>query len=45
MKPSTRGKADRAYTARFNVKPVMDDEIKGLLNALIEETVKNYRKG
>jgi len=35
----------QAYTARFNVKPVMDDEIKGLLNALIEETVKNYRKG
>jgi len=35
----------QAYTARFNAKPAMDDELKGLLSKLIEETVKPYRKG
>jgi len=34
-----------AYAARFAAKPVMDDELKGMLNTLIEETVKKYRKG
>ena len=35
----------QAYTARFNAKPAMDDELKGLLSTLIEEAVKPYRKG
>jgi len=35
----------QAYTARFKAKPAMDDELKGLLSTLIEETVKPYRKG
>jgi len=34
----------QAYTARFEAKPAMDDELKGMLNALIEETVKKFRK-
>jgi len=34
----------QAYTARFSAKPVMDDELKGMLDELIEETVKKYRK-
>ena len=34
----------QAYAARFAAKPAMDDELKGLLNELIEETVKKYRK-
>jgi F-type H+-transporting ATPase subunit alpha len=35
----------QAYTARFAAKPVMDDEIKGYLNTLIDESVKKYCKG
>jgi len=35
----------RAYAARFAARPVMDDELKGLLAGVIEETVKPYRKG
>ena len=34
----------QAYAARFSAKPAMDDELKGLLSKLIEETVKPYRK-
>ena len=34
----------QAYLARFNAKPVLDDELKGLLAALIEDAVKPYRK-
>ena len=34
----------QAYTARFEAKPAMDEELKGMLNALIEETVKKFRK-
>jgi len=35
----------QAYAARFAAKPAMDDELKGLLSTLIEESVKPYRKG
>ena len=35
----------QAYTARFAAKPAMDDELKGLLSTLIEESVQPYRKG
>ena len=34
----------QAYTARFTASPVMDDELKGMLNELIEATVKKYRR-
>ncbi len=34
----------QAYTARFEAKPVLDDELKGMLETLIEETVNKYRK-
>jgi len=34
----------QAYATRFTAKPVMDDELKGMLNGLIEEIVKKYRK-
>ena len=32
------------YTARFAAKPVLDDELKGMLTELIEQTMKKYRK-
>jgi F-type H+-transporting ATPase subunit alpha len=35
----------QAYAARFKASPVMDDELKGLLSALVESAVKPYRKG
>jgi F-type H+-transporting ATPase subunit alpha len=34
----------QAYTARFQAKPAMDDELKQMLNVLIEDVVKKYRK-
>jgi F-type H+-transporting ATPase subunit alpha len=35
----------QAYTARFQAKPALDDELKQMLNTLIEDAVKNFRKG
>jgi F-type H+-transporting ATPase subunit alpha len=35
----------RAYAARFAASPVMDDELKGMLNALVDAAVSVYRKG
>jgi F-type H+-transporting ATPase subunit alpha len=34
-----------AYTARFEAKPAMDDELKRMLEDLIEDAVKKFRKG
>jgi F-type H+-transporting ATPase subunit alpha len=34
----------QAYSRRFREKPVLDDELKQLLTALIEDAVKKYRK-
>jgi F-type H+-transporting ATPase subunit alpha len=34
----------QAYAARFEAKPAMDDELRGMLNTLIEEALKKYRK-
>ena len=34
----------QAYTARFQAKPAMDDEMKKLLDGLIEDAVKKFRK-
>jgi F0F1-type ATP synthase alpha subunit len=33
----------RAYTARFNAKPVMDDELKGLLDPLMRTVLNPYK--
>ena len=35
----------KAYAARFASSPVMDDELKGLLTRVIEDSVRKYRKG
>ncbi len=35
----------QAYTARFASNPVMDDELRGLLTRVIEDSVRKYRKG
>ncbi len=34
----------QAYTARFQAKPVMDDELKQMLTTLTEDAVKKFRK-
>jgi F0F1-type ATP synthase alpha subunit len=35
--------AGRAYTERFNQKPVMDEELKNLLDPLMRATLQSYR--
>ena len=34
----------QAYSARFKAKPALDDDLKQMLNTLIEGVVKKYRK-
>jgi F0F1-type ATP synthase alpha subunit len=35
--------AGRAYTERFKAKPVMDDELKNLIDPLVRATLQPYR--